>query len=199
MRYLYGCVVFIILMGALSYIGGVHNGTVVVPIPLEAPVLPSETFSRKIGSRVVEPEEYSLELNCMIKTLWHESRGEPLKGQQWVAQTVMNRVEHKRHFPNTVCDVVRQRIKGVCQFSFICERTDYSINVANLTRQEREVYVKLIQVAKDALDGKLKGITTVAFYKRCDVNSRFFNKLEYRERVGKHCWYSDTRNSNTFG
>lgn len=51
---------------------------------------------------------------CMAKTIYWEARGEPYDGKLGVAGVVLNRVAHE-DFPNTICEVVRQ--KKPIQFS----------------------------------------------------------------------------------
>jgi N-acetylmuramoyl-L-alanine amidase len=46
-------------------------------------------------------------LLCLSSVIYHEARGETKQGQIAVAQVVMNRVKSK-HFPDTVCGVVKQ-------------------------------------------------------------------------------------------
>lgn len=48
------------------------------------------------------------QLNCLAQNIYHESRGEPTKGQLAVAFVTLNRVEDSR-FPDTICGVVFQR------------------------------------------------------------------------------------------
>ena len=59
---------------------------------------------------------------CLTNAVYFEARGEPLRGQEAVAQVVMNRV-FSGYYPNNVCGVVYQnagRYLG-CQFTFACE------------------------------------------------------------------------------
>lgn len=74
-----------------------------------------------------------LQLECLAKNIYYESRGESVKGQIAVARVVMNRVKH-HSFGNTPCKVINQasfvevlndegeaqRVK-VCQFSWVCD------------------------------------------------------------------------------
>lgn len=48
------------------------------------------------------------ELGCLALNIYHEGRGESIKGQAAIAAVTMNRVRSK-HFPDTVCEVVWQR------------------------------------------------------------------------------------------
>ena len=62
------------------------------------------------------------DLDCLTQAVYFEARGETPRGQQAVAQVVLNRVKHPA-FPKTVCAVVFQgaaRSTG-CQFSFACD------------------------------------------------------------------------------
>lgn len=47
------------------------------------------------------------EINCIATAVYHEARGEPIKGQAAVANVILNRVESSR-FPDTACEVVYQ-------------------------------------------------------------------------------------------
>jgi hypothetical protein len=65
---------------------------------------------------------YNKEIECLTAAIYFEARGEPIIGQNMVAQVVLNRVE-SAYYPDTVCDVVYQNAhrKNACQFSFACD------------------------------------------------------------------------------
>jgi spore germination cell wall hydrolase CwlJ-like protein len=48
------------------------------------------------------------QINCLAQNIYHEARGEPIRGQLAVAYVTLNRLEDRR-FPNTICSVVFQR------------------------------------------------------------------------------------------
>jgi spore germination cell wall hydrolase CwlJ-like protein len=48
------------------------------------------------------------QLNCLAQNIYHESRGEPIKGQLAVAFVTLNRVEDSR-WPDNICSVVFQK------------------------------------------------------------------------------------------
>src|SRR5262249_33566185 len=62
---------------------------------------------------------------CLADAVYFEARGEPLRGQQAVAQVIMNRV-FSGYYPNNVCGVVYQNAHRHlrCQFTFACEGKD---------------------------------------------------------------------------
>lgn len=57
---------------------------------------------------------------CLATAIYHEARGESIRGQFAVAEVVLNRKE-SAGFPQTVCGVVNQKGGGSCQFSFTCD------------------------------------------------------------------------------
>ena len=48
------------------------------------------------------------ELGCLAMNIYHEGRGEPVRGREAIASVTMNRVRNGR-YPDTVCGVVWQR------------------------------------------------------------------------------------------
>ena len=64
---------------------------------------------------------------CLSEAIYFEARGEPLEGQEAVAQVVMNRV-FSGYYPHDVCGVVFQNKYRhlACQFTFACEGKDLS-------------------------------------------------------------------------
>ncbi len=62
-------------------------------------------------------------LKCLAQAVYFEARGEPLAGQEAVAQVVINRVKNPA-YPDDVCSVVFQNRSWYnrCQFTFACDR-----------------------------------------------------------------------------
>lgn len=46
-----------------------------------------------------------------------------------------------------------------------------------------------------AMEGRYKGYTKTEFYKKCSVESGFFDTLEYKGREGAHCFFTFASNS----
>ncbi|GMQ90836.1 MAG: hypothetical protein BMS9Abin11_0141 [Gammaproteobacteria bacterium] len=53
-------------------------------------------------------EHDTRDLTCLALNIYHESRGEPTKGQFAVAVVTLNRVASRR-YPNSICEVVYQQ------------------------------------------------------------------------------------------
>jgi spore germination cell wall hydrolase CwlJ-like protein len=84
------------------------------------------------------------DVQCLTEAVYFEARGEPERGQQAVAQVVLNRVRHPA-FPKTVCAVVHQRTDAGCQFSFACK--------VQPAGRDEDAWRRAEAVAKAALHG----------------------------------------------
>lgn len=92
---------------------GLTAGT--VPSPTLQPALVDQALAASDDTvTAAEPDVDEDELRCLAGAVYFESKGEPLAGQQAVAQVIVNRTRSGR-FPADVCGVVKQR----GQFSFV--------------------------------------------------------------------------------
>ena len=62
------------------------------------------------------------EVTCLAQNIFFESNAEPTKGKIAVGMVTMNRTNHTK-YPSSVCGVVKQKVKGTCQFSWVCDKT----------------------------------------------------------------------------
>jgi spore germination cell wall hydrolase CwlJ-like protein len=123
---------------------------------------------------------------CLADAVYFEARGEPLRGQEAVAQVVMNRV-FSGYYPNNVCGVVYQNAGRylACQFTFACEHK-------NLDRiDEPDMWVQAKQIAKDTLDGKiwLQDIGHATHYHAYWVRPSWVHEMTKLYRLGVHTFY----------
>jgi spore germination cell wall hydrolase CwlJ-like protein len=123
---------------------------------------------------------------CLADAVYFEARGEPLRGQQAVAQVVMNRV-FSGYYPNNVCGVVYQNAGRylACQFTFACEHK-------NLDRiDEPDMWVQAKSIAKDMLDGKiwLSDIGHATHYHAYWVRPSWVHEMTKLYRLGVHTFY----------
>lgn len=85
-------------------------------------------------------------LTCLARTVYWESKGQPVEGQRAVAHVVLNRARASG-YPDRVCEVVTQGGPSrPCQFSFYCDGRDD-------TPREPEAYETAHRVAWEALAG----------------------------------------------
>ncbi len=132
-----------------------------------------------------EAEFQERERRCLATAIYFEARGEPVEGQQAVAQVVMNRVRSPL-YPDTICGVVYQgQNRGTgCQFSFTCDRkTD---NAKDHPRWELAM-----SIARDVTAGKvwLDDIGYSSHYHATYVRPVWVRHMNKLKQVGRHIFY----------
>jgi spore germination cell wall hydrolase CwlJ-like protein len=123
---------------------------------------------------------------CLADAVYFEARGEPFKGQQAVAQVVMNRV-FSGYYPNDVCGVVYQNSGRhlACQFTFACEGKD--LNKVD----EPDMWEQAKKIAKDMLDGKiwLTEVGHATHYHAYWVHPSWVHEMTKLYKLGVHTFY----------
>ena len=122
------------------------------------------------------------EVECLAKNIYYEAGSEPRAGKLAVAQVTMNRVKSK-HFPRTVCGVVYQKAKGVCQFSWVCENDLHPKS----GRQWRES----VNIAENILINK-KSYNVVGgakYFHATYVDPTWSSTKEVVAQIGNHIFY----------
>lgn len=144
----------------------------------------------KDGKRVYfgglsEAEFRAKEKRCLATAIYFEARGEPIRGQQAVAQVIMNRVR-LNYYPDTICGVVYEGADRInsCQFSFACDRK------ADVPREKREWEIAN-EIAQDTVDGKiwLPEVGTASHYHATYVTPRWTRLMTRTTRIGIHVFY----------
>lgn len=177
------------------------SGSVVAPVVLGSPLAPlasarpqarPATLLRRTVQysrswlRSVPRRELSEQEACLATAIYHEARGEGIKGQFAVAEVILNRVA-SRQFPNSICGVVYQGVRegrrGGCQFSFACDgRSEAMPNrtAANLARR----------IAQVMTDGGHSRLTHGALYFHTTaVNPSWANRFTQTGQIGAHLFY----------
>ena len=125
---------------------------------------------------VVINDAHDDELECLVRTISNEARGEPHDGQLAVAQVVMNRVASPL-FPDTICGVVYQRH----QFSNI--RRHQPVRSGPL-------WDRMVEIAIDARNGVSEPVVGEAlFFHAGYVRPRFSRTRERVAQIGGHIFY----------
>jgi len=153
-----------------------------------------ETVTGKDNSRVLSPAQLlGLEgkprakaEKCLADAIYFEARGEPFKGQEAVAQVVMNRV-FSGVYPNDVCGVVYQHAGRhlACQFTFACEGKDLN------QIDEPDMWEQAKQISKDTLDGKiwLAEVGHATHYHAYWVHPSWVHEMARLYHLGVHTFY----------
>jgi hypothetical protein len=154
-----------------------------------------ETVAKKDDGSLLESPADRLKLTgkprvraekCLADAVYFEARGEPYKGQQAVAQVVMNRV-FSGYYPNDVCGVVYQNAERhlACQFTFACEGKD--LNKVD----EPDMWEQAKRIAKDMLDGKiwLAEVGHATHYHAYWVHPSWVHEMTKLYKLGVHTFY----------
>jgi hypothetical protein len=123
-------------------------------------------------------------LHCMTQAIYYEAAREPVKGQQAIAQVVLNRLRHPA-YPKSVCGVVYQgsaRPTG-CQFTFTCDGALRWAPQAALWKQAEDV-------ARRSLAGFVdKEVGSATHYHAAYVVPYWAPTLVKMTQVGQHIFY----------
>lgn len=136
--------------------------------------------------RQIPLREADRQAMCLATAIYHEARGEELKGQFAVAEVILNRVDSPR-FPNTICGVVYQGVTegriGGCQFSFACDgRSEAMPN-----RAARDLSLRIAQVMSD---GAMRPLTRGAlFFHTYAVSPPWASRFTQTTQIGAHLFY----------
>lgn len=114
---------------------------------------------------------------CVAKAIYFEARGEPRIGQLAVAHVIKNRSESDR-FPTNLCDVVKQKAKQVCQFSWVCDR-----GMAAIKRSS-----EFLALADEALQDEAKDPTNGAMFFHTVALGNVWKK-KARAKIGGHVFF----------
>ena len=126
--------------------------------PVYSTTITCSTFNEKIES---------LALN-----IYHEARNQGKTGMLLVGEVTINRVNHSR-YPNSICSVIRQRNNRACQFSWVCQKRDY-------TPYEKESWWEAVAIAEEILDDDYEFISNGATH---FLNPRIVKRMPRWTRV----------------
>lgn len=133
-----------------------------------------------ISSAEVPPKEH-LEIHCLATNMYYEARGESEKGILAVALVTMNRVKDDL-FPDSVCEVVFQRVKKTCQFSWVCKKPK--------VRFEEEQFQKILNLAEKVYNGYVKDFTRGAtHFHNTSIEPSWVSEKVKTLTIGNHIFY----------
>ncbi|TQM92265.1 cell wall hydrolase [Roseinatronobacter monicus] len=162
------------------------------PLSSARPMLRPASVERRVVQyndrwlRSLELRPQSDEKACLAKAIYHEARGESLRGQFAVTEVILNRVDSPQ-FPNSVCGVVYQGVRsgrlGGCQFSFACDGNSEAM-------PNRHAASRANRIAQVMVDGGHRGLTQGALYFHTTaVNPPWANRFTQTTHIGAHLFY----------
>lgn len=136
------------------------------------------TMSNTANARVAFDNR---QIQCMAENIYHEAGNQSQRGMIAVGNVVMNRVRSDR-FPDTPCEVIHQRTRGMCQFSWVC-------NTRNRIR-DLEMFRLARQVAEMVYHRRTGDVTHGStFYHAAYISPGWFATLVRTVRIGDHIFY----------
>lgn len=189
-------ILLLLMFPFVSYanvIGLATTSVVSVIIPEEISVEKAETFPITENPIVVTVPLIKIdsrELRCLQENIYFEARGEGQAGMVAVAKVTMNRAEHPR-YPSSVCGVVKQKYKGICQFSWFCDGSKK--NGPKLIRDaERVAWEKAGEIARSAFEGTLRTVVgSATHFHTTSVRPSWSKRIQRIVRVGSHIFYRE--------
>lgn len=153
-----------------------------VPLPTPAPGVPPPSPAQRLK---LEGKEYAKAERCLANAIYFEARSEPVRGQQAVAQVVVNRA-FSGFYPNDICGVVYQNAHRhlSCQFTFACDGKSKAIT-------ERGHWARANRIAKQTLDGQIyvPEVAKSTHYHAVYVHPNWVREMKKLVRYGVHQFY----------
>ncbi len=130
-------------------------------------------------------EEMTRELECLALNIYHEARGEDLRGKLAVGHVTINRMASGM-FPGSICEVVKQGVpeeRHRCQFSWWCDGESDEPTDAR-------AWADSIKMARDVFWGRSDDPTSGALWYHADyVKPDWRTAFERGPKIGRHIFY----------
>ena len=150
---------------------------ILLPQP-KPPLSPAQRLS-------LQGKDYDKAEKCLAQAIYFEARNEPARGQQAVAQVVLNRV-FSPYYPKDVCSVVYQNAHRhlSCQFTFACDGKPEAVN-------ERGAWQRASRVATQTLNANvwLPEVNKATHYHAAYVRPNWIRDMNVMVRYGLHTFY----------
>ena len=118
-----------------------------------------------------------VQIECLVKNAYFESRNQGVKGMQAVTWVVLNRTKHPA-YPSTPCAVIAQPK----QFSWYGNKP--------IQVKEKDAYTQAERVVEGVLSGKLKDNTNSStHFHSARIKPKWSSRLSYTTTIGSHCFY----------
>jgi hypothetical protein len=133
----------------------------------------------------LQGKDYDRAEKCLAQAIYFEARNEAARGQQAVAQVVLNRV-FSPHYPKDVCSVVYQNAHRhlACQFTFACDGKPERVS-------ERGAWARANRIAQQTLNAWvwLPEVNKATHYHASYVRPNWIRDMKVMARYGLHIFY----------
>jgi spore germination cell wall hydrolase CwlJ-like protein len=144
---------------------------------------PLENPSAK--GQVIQKSFFDKEKQCLVNTLWHESRGEGKEGIKAVLSVIKNRKEAEG-FPGTYCGVIQQPR----QFSYVHERQAKNLTLKPVvkTQQDKKILEFIEEISDKALKNSFQSTlpASVLWYTKVNVKRSWMKVKQIHAVIGQH-------------
>ncbi len=118
---------------------------------------------------------YTDETVCLAKNIYHEARGESLRGKLAVAKVTLNRVASGK-FRQTICGVVYQ------PYQFSWTNSKYKPIL------DKQAWTESLHLAKLLMLNPELSKTNAMYYHNLKVNPKW--RLDRTDKIGNHVFYT---------
>jgi hypothetical protein len=134
----------------------------------------------------------AVEMDCLVKTVYHEARGESEQGQLAVARVILNRVA-SGHYPNSICGVILQD-KQFSGMSF--ERLWKKLPPEDARRIQARVEYYVAGAVFGGLypgHGRCEKLDLIGamYYHNLTVKPAWSKKMKKITKIGNHVFYAE--------
>lgn len=125
------------------------------------------------------------EKECLAKNVYFEAGVEPFIGKVAVAQTTLNRVNHKLRWSDSICGVVYQK----AQFSWtLYKKKKYGVPKGKLWKES----IKAVEAYENGL--RVSNLNSAKFYHTTYIKTPVWvDKTKELIKIGQHIFYSDDK------
>ena len=179
-----------LIMSLLLLVGCSHKSdfspTVIELVSFETPELDFEVVFKPIDLNIIRSQE------CMAINIYREAGNQPYEGKVAVGFVVLNR-KKSPYFPDGVCEIIYQKRRGICQFSWACNPRLHDVDLSRRP-EEREAWRESNAAAWAVLMGREEDNTGGAdHYHASYVNPAWRHRLNRTKQIGTHIFYTDYR------
>lgn len=130
---------------------------------------------------VVITQQDEKQIQCLAKNIAFEAADQNIDGKIAVAQVVMNRTKDPK-FPKTPCEVITQKNRRGCQFSWFC-KGKWNIKDQNVLQES-------LRIAEEVYLNNVEDITDGSLYYHADYVRPYWRKaFQVSYVIGDHIFY----------
>jgi N-acetylmuramoyl-L-alanine amidase len=124
------------------------------------------------------------QLKCLTDNVYFEAGNEESEGKIAVALVTLNRLNHD-HFPNSICEIVYQRTRWKCQFTWVCSKNRRVKYWSNYFQSKK--IAEYVMMNYDIIDDNTNG---AIFFHQKKIPYPFIRiKVKRTALIGKHIFY----------